>query len=194
MTLQLIRRDHPLRPLAEERARAVYQRSYGATIRSFPELLAAFVDAAGVPTCVAGVRYGLADCFSEQYLDCPIEAVLSELDRRPVARAEILEVTTLVSNRPAESIRLIRAITGLGRSLGMRWGLFTATARLRRALPRLSMPMVELAPARRELVANPEDWGSYYETEPWVCAMSDHAASGPVLPASHRVPPVVMAI
>lgn len=194
MTLQLIHRDHPLRPLAEEKVRAIYRQSYDAVVRSFPELLAAFVDAKGKPTCIAGVRYGLTDCFSEQYLDRPVEAVLSAVDSRAVGRGEILEVTTLVSQRSAESIGLVRSITNLGRSLGMRWGLFTATSRLRRALPRLGMPLVELAPARRDRAAHPEDWGRYYETDPWVCAMSDQAPAPSTRPTAARATPAMLAL
>ncbi|MCC7046432.1 MAG: thermostable hemolysin [Alphaproteobacteria bacterium] len=194
MILQLIRRDHPLRPMAEARVRAVYREAYGAKVRGFPDLLAAYVDAAGKPTCVAGVRYGLTDCFSEQYLDGPADVVLSGVDGRPVGRAEILEVTTLVGQRSAESLRLVRSITSLGRSLGMRWGLFTATAKLRRALPRLGMTLVELAPARRDRAAHPEDWGSYYETDPWVCAMSDRVIAPTIRPVTPRAAPTMLAL
>lgn len=173
MALCLIDRDHPLRPAAEVQVAGVYRRSFGAVIRAYPDLLAARLDAAGAPRCVAGVQFGLQNCFSEQYLDRPVEEFLGERDGRPVGRDEIIEVTTLASSRPAESIRLLRDIVDHGRSLGMRWGVFTATGRLRRALPRLGLELVALGPALRDRVANPQDWGSYYETAPWVCAIAD---------------------
>lgn len=177
LRIEIVDRRHPLRAAAEAHVRAVYRRSYGATVRAFAELLAVLPDDAGKPGCVAGVRYGLTDCFSERYLDRPIERVLSELSGEPVTRARILEVTTLACDRPNDSFRLVREVIELGRRQGMRWGVFTATRKLRHALPRLGLTLIEIAPARRERAADPQDWGSYYDTDPWVCAMADRAFS-----------------
>lgn len=187
LSIEIVDRRHPLRADAEERVRAVYRRSFGAVVRAFPDLLAVLRDEEGKPGCVAGVRYGLADCFSEQYLDQPIERVLSAASGEHVTRAQILEVTTLACERPNDSFRLVREVTELGRRRGMRWGVFTATRKLRQALPRLGLTLIEIAPARRERAVNPQDWGSYYDTDPWVCAMADPVSVARPAAKAHAV-------
>jgi len=55
----------------------------------------------------------------------------------------------------------------------MQFGVFTATQRLRRAIKATRIPLIEFAPAPKSRVSNPQDWGSYYENDPWVCGMAD---------------------
>lgn len=175
MSLLILDRRHALRRAAEAEVRNIFHRAYGAIIADFPDLMAAMVDAEGALACVAGVRFGLDRSFCEQYLDEPAERLLRRIAGAKVSRGQILEVTTLAGEHPGHSLQLLRGIVALGRGMGMEWGLFTATARLRSALPRLSLPLIALAPARRERVAQPGRWGSYYDTDPWVCAMPGRA-------------------
>ncbi len=171
MSLLILDRRHALRRAAEAEVCRIFRRAYGAVIVDFPELLAALVNAEGAPACVAGVRFGLDHSFCEQYLDEPAESLLRRIAGGAVSRDRILEVTTLAGECPGRSLRLLRGIIAAGRDVDMEWGLFTATSRLRSALPRLSLPLIALAPALRERVAQPGNWGSYYDTDPWVCAM-----------------------
>ena len=55
----------------------------------------------------------------------------------------------------------------------MTCGVFTATKPLRRLLNRTSLNYVELASANVTQVPNPKAWGSYYDTDPKVCAFSE---------------------
>lgn len=171
MSLLILDRRHPLRRAAETAVRRIFRHTYGAVIVDFPDLLAASVNVQGAPACVAGVRFGLDRSFCEQYLDEPAEKLLRRVAGGHISRDRIIEVTTLAGERPGHSLQLLRGIIALGRGVGMEWGLFTATSRLRSALPRLSLPLIALAPALRERVAQPGNWGSYYDTDPWVCAM-----------------------
>ena len=162
MSPVIIKAGDPLQEAARNLIRSVYRKRYDAVVRDFPELMIALLDEAGAPVCVAGLRLGLVDCFSEVYVDEPLERMLSRTLRKPVTRGEILEVTGLVSTRAGASFPLLQKIVEYGRARGMRWGVFTATGRLRRLIRTTRLPMIELAPATRERVANPEDWGSYY--------------------------------
>jgi len=190
LRFELVATGHPARATAEAFVRAIYAERYGAVVHVFPETLAVLTDANGDPACVAGVRFGLVECFSEQYLDLPIELALREATGRAADRRQILEVTTLASDRRASPLQLVDAVVSAGRALGMGWGVFTATRPLRAALRRAGIELIELAPARQDRIASAGDWGSYYETDPWVCAVVDQVpvavaagdASAPVVP------------
>jgi hypothetical protein len=91
----------------------------------------------------------------------------------PVARGEIIEVTTLAGVAPGLALDLAAFVIAHGRRTGMHWGLFTATAPLRRALARIGLGARDLAPALAERVCDASRWGSYYRTRPRVCAVAD---------------------
>lgn len=133
MNTTLLARAHPGRDRVEEMVRTVYANTYGARIASFPDLMAAVVDRAGEPLCAAGLRTAASGYFSECYLDLPVEASIAAAAREPVARGQVLEVTTLASVRSALSPALVRFVIEFAGSMGICWGTFTVTARLRRA-------------------------------------------------------------
>ena len=91
--------------------------------------------------------------------------------------AAILEVVSLASVSPFPVLPLIDAIIGWGRARQMEWGVFTATAPLRRLLRRAGMTHLELGAARPERLPDPSVWGSYYASDPHVCAFSDLSAA-----------------
>ncbi|HIJ44247.1 MAG: thermostable hemolysin [Rhodospirillales bacterium] len=171
--MEIIGPHHPLRQAAESLVRTIYAKQYGAIPREFPEMLVALLNKQDQPVCVAGVRFGEDGYFSETYLDGPLEAALSAAAGKLVSRQTILEVTNLACIRIGSSFMLVHEIVAHCRGQGMRWGVFTATRRLRRVIGASCLPLLKLVPARRRRVANPLDWGTYYETDPWVCAMPD---------------------
>lgn len=177
MQFRIVDSNDPSRTEVEELIRSVYRDRYNATIDSFPENLAVALSPDGVPVCAAGVRTIDTGFFSEIYLDHPVEQAIAQLATEPVARGTILEVTTLAALRPGAAFRLIDFIIANGRETGMRWGLFTATRPLRHALLRAGAGLIELARAEPHRVSNPADWGSYYDTSPFVCAISGDACA-----------------
>lgn len=178
MTFALLDAEHPRRLSTEAFIRSTYVRCHGAVIHAFPDTLAALLDDTGAPVCAAGVRFGLTECFSEQYLELPIEVALREATGMSIARDHVLEVTTLAGSQRAHPFRLVDEIINTGRSVGIRWGIFTATDKLRGALKRRGITLVELMPARRDRIAAADRWGRYYETDPWVCAVADPLLTG----------------
>jgi len=170
---KIILPGHPLRRATEKLVKSVYATQYGANISTFPDLLVALVNADGKPYCAAGLRVGLRDCFSETYLDDTIQNVISNSIREQVCRENILEVANLASVRMGASFVLMREIIAYGRERGIRFCVFTATQRLRRVLKATRIPLLEMSRADKSRVSNPDDWGSYYESNPWVCALDD---------------------
>jgi len=178
MQVQLLPRSHSLRPNAEYLARAVYRNYYGAIISNFPSQLVGVIGVDNTVLCVAGLRTAASNFFSEQYLSLPIETALSAAVREPVMRDQIMEVTTLAGAHPGYANTLVNFILAHAAEQGFRWGLFTATRQLRAMFRRRGLMLIELAVARSECLVDSESWGSYYDSDPIVCAMAvqtDHS-------------------
>ncbi len=171
MSYLRIDRSHPLRSYVEKRINLVYGKEYGAVVRSFPDTLVVGQGPGGEIVSAAGVRFYNEPFFSECYLPEAIETVLSRIWKRPVARDQVAEVTGLAGIKPGAAINLIRHIVGTCRDGGANWAFFTATDRLRAILHRTGVPTLDLAAAGIDAVPNPDDWGSYYRTNPRVVAI-----------------------
>ncbi len=173
MILRVINRSDPLRSDVEEYIRRVFACQHAAVVREFPELLVAALGPDLSPLCAAGMRTAKDGFFAEFYLRSPVECTLSQACRMPVQRDQIIEVTSLASDRPGHAFNLIDYIVQLGRVDGRRWGVFTATEKIRRYLNRGGLAYTPLAAASADAVPNPDDWGRYYQANPVVCAMHD---------------------
>ena len=168
----IVRPSHPLRPQVEAYIGDVYERAFGARGLAFPRRLIALLDDFGHPVCAAGLRTPAEGFFSEVYIDLPIEQLLTADSGRPVERSRIFEVTTLASRTSDISPLFIRQLALLGEIAGFDWSFFTATARLRKLLYQLGIPIAELAPADPGRLADADRWGSYYTHAPLVCAVN----------------------
>ena len=174
MILRVIERCDPLRSDIEEYVRRVFARQHAAMVREFPDRLVAALGPDLAPLCAAGVRTAEDGFFSEFYLGASVEAVLARFCGSPVQRSQVIEVTSLASDRPGHAFLLLDYITQLGRADGKIWGVFTATEKLRRCLERTGLAVATLAAASADAVPNRDDWGRYYDAKPMVCAMQDH--------------------
>ncbi len=186
MSFAFIKPGDRRRETVEAMIRSVYRDRYGASIAEFPACLAAFFSADGALLCAAGLRDHDSGFFSESYLDQSVETAIARLAHEPVARASILEVTTLAAAHPGHALRLIDHIVADGEARGMRWGLFTATRPLRIGLRRSGAGVLEIALAERHRIPNFEQWGSYYDTNPIVCAVSGEGYGAPTAASARR--------
>ena len=184
MILRVINRRDPLRSDVETHIRRIFAAQHGAIIYEFPERLAAAIGPDLSPLCAAGIRTAEDGFFSEYYLHAPVECVLARACRAPVQRGQVIEVTSLASDRPGHVFALLEYITQLGRAYGQSWGVFTATEKIRRCLERAGLAFTTLATAMSDAVPNPGDWGDYYEANPAVCAIHDRRE----LPVSFQPP------
>lgn len=165
-----------------------FARSHGARITLPAVRLAVGLSRSGAILGAAGLRDSAQGFFSQVYLDRPVAEDLSERSGLAVRPEDILEVVSMACPRPMATLPLIEAITAEGRRQGRSWGLFTATAPLMRMLERAGVSLVRLCPARPERLASAPDWGRYYDSDPWVCAIHDGAAPLRVLPRPGRIP------
>lgn len=170
ISLRVLERGSSDRQSSERFVQQVFRRSYGADISSFyPTLLSFSVRDALVG--VAGYRAaGGNSLFSEQYLDQPLEQLVSGYWDMPVDRRQIVEVGNLALASPGQARWVIAAVTVFLHCAGYRWVMFTAVTPLINAFRRLGLKPIALAsadPAR--LKADGQHWGSYYAAKPSVC-------------------------
>ena len=173
----MVSRHGRRRSAVESLIRQLYGTRYRA-IPSFTSTLVAELDHAGHVECAAGIRFSKEPFFSECFLDRPIEDVLRTRLGRNVHRDQIVEVCHLAGNKPGGSLPS-------SRRLSIYCGAWTANGRsspqLNRCgllLRRNRLAMVELGLADRRRVPDPDNWGSYFEHDPRIMAVSHSTAFG----------------
>lgn len=159
----------PRRREIEAYIRSIFAARYDARVEAIaPQLLS--LERGGRLIAAAGWRgAGDARLYLEQYLDAPIEQLVSQCAQRPVGRERIVEVGNLAATRPGGSVAMIVAMARHFDTLGYEWVTFTATAELVRIFSRVGLPLLAIGradPAR--LGADAAQWGRYYETHPVV--------------------------
>jgi len=149
-----------------------YARAYGAKIDSFMPKIMRVTSAAGDYRALMGFRLaGDERLFLENYLDDPIEDVISSYLGKPVNRCEIIEVGNLAEAEPGDARMALIGGTAYMWSLGCRWLVFTGVSRMRNSFRRLGLDIWELMAADENMLP-PEEvakWGTYYQGNPVVC-------------------------
>lgn len=176
MQILVLPQGHARRTEVERFIANIYRRHYEASVPAFPPTLVALFGSDDQCLCASGLRFAETGFFSECYLDQPIEALLARATGSAVRRDRIFEVSGLASRAPQRAAQFLRYVVAYGESAGFDWAFFTATNRLRGLLCVLGLPPFVLGPADRDRAANAQVWGSYYESEPLVCAISRFAA------------------
>jgi hypothetical protein len=148
-----------------------FQQAYGAELRVFYPNLTAFTTC-GLIRGVVGYRNGVEQpLFSEQYLDTPVEKVMTTHVDQVVERPHVVEVGNLALSGTGEARWVIAAMTVLLHAAGYRWVLFTAVKPLFNAFQRLGLRPIQIAtPDPKRLPDGGNNWGSYYEAGPMVYA------------------------
>ncbi|MFV1528946.1 MULTISPECIES: thermostable hemolysin [unclassified Phaeobacter] len=166
---------------AENHIKDVYWNTYRAKIAEFAPLLVVAQRLDGEILCAAGIRTARDGFFSDAYLHSDFSTALHGIARIDVPPEQIMEVVSLASTTPFPVLPMLDRMIEWGRENGMTCGVFTATSPLRRLLRRTGLRYTELASAQASQVANPQDWGSYYQTDPRVCAFSEVLARPVIL-------------
>lgn len=149
-----------------------FQQSYAADIHEFfPELLC--MRCFGNISGTAGMRVAKNNpLFLEQYLSQPVEAELSQLAGKIIARDTIVEIGNLASSQRGASHLLFLLFTSILYRADYRWITFTATKALHNNLNKLGFNLVYLCDADPAKLNSDsiDDWGKYYDTQPQVLA------------------------
>lgn len=152
-----------------------YWHAYQAKLDRYSEnLLALFADD-GRPVAAAGLRDQAEGFFSEQYLDEPIDLLISRALGTNMARSSILEISSLACANSHSVFPLMSRALIHGRERGYSCGVFTATSGLRRIFRRLNLPLTSLGLASPDRIEDAHKWGTYYAANPEVCVLSSPA-------------------
>jgi len=181
MKIEFLSGDCPGRKEAQDHIKGVYSHVYGADVADFAPLLVVAKRVDGEILCAAGIRIAKDGFFSDTYLKTDFSTALQHAAHIDVPAQEIMEVVSLASTTPFPVLPMLDKMIEWGRENGMTCGVFTATTPLRRLLKRTLLNYVELAPADISQVSNPKAWGSYYDTDPKVCAFSEALSQSVVL-------------
>jgi len=170
--LESVYRTHPARAAFEDFIAARFCRAYGARVTHFlPHLLGVSDGFAHWQAAAGYAAAGAQALFLEQYLDRPIERVLSAALGRPIARPGIVEVGNLAAVSAGMARLIIPQLARHLHRLGYVWVVFTATRALRNSFSRLGLrplPLTRADPAR--LADGGASWGTYYDQDPVVMA------------------------
>jgi hypothetical protein len=156
---------HPLRKRAEIFITSIYTNEYSAIITDFPERIGISFDGGGKILSACSIRVGQNELFSSHYLNT------SQLKK--IKKYRLIEITTLASTSRLGLWVLLAGATNLGRNLSCNAMIFTATKKLRTILNRACLGIEKIAKADRSKISNANQWGTYYESDPWVCLVKD---------------------
>jgi hypothetical protein len=169
---------HPDRAEVEAFIAEVFYRAYRANIKNFMPRLIALRDENHHLMAAFGMRWANnAPLFLEQYLDDPIEKVISHRLNQTILREDITEIGNLAVINPRNSGILIAHVIQHSIKAGVQWCVATAHHTLQNGLIKGGtdvFPLHAVNPHR--LPANElADWGSYYDHQPQVIAVRNMA-------------------
>jgi len=114
---------------------------------------------------------GQASLYLEQYLDQPIEQLISKNFGQPIDRCQIVEIGSFALGSDEYALPFMFQLAPLFSDLGYRWATCTVTRTIKRYLDKLGVDSIYLAKADPTRVIGGEDsWGTYYDHQPVVLA------------------------
>ena len=158
------------RRAAEALIQARYQSIHGAIVARCKPQLYSIREADQAIAGAVGIRcLEESDGLLEQYLDAPIETILSDLGNTAVSREDIIEVGNLAALNIPVAVLLIAFLFDEASRLNRSHAVFTGTHALRLALRRakVSHHIIQAADPER-LGTEKTNWGRYYECDPQV--------------------------
>ncbi|MCX7192295.1 MAG: thermostable hemolysin [Proteobacteria bacterium] len=173
-TVQFSGRDAADRVEVEQFIRDIFFQACGAKVRFFLPVLMSLRDLDGHLIAACGIRNaGRERLFLENYMDRPVEQILSERVGSPVLRSDIVEIGNYSVAETGLSRLLISAIFDQLHATSKQWAVFTAIQLVRNALIKQNIFPRVLCDADIESLPPEEqsEWGDYYEQKPQVMAI-----------------------
>lgn len=174
LTTRLTAAHMPGREHLERFIHTVFRRAYGANISHFMPTLLSLHDQDERVLAVCGLRRAASGpLFLENYLESPVEAVLSTRVGSAVARNSVVEIGNLAVTELGMARCLLREVIRHLLATDAEWAVFTAIPALRNSLGKLNVQLEVLCDASLDQVPSAEqpDWGSYYQQQPQVMAV-----------------------
>jgi hypothetical protein len=174
VTVHFSGRDAEDRTEIEQFIKGIFFQVCGAKVRFFLPTLMSLRDLDGKLIAACGIRSAGAErLYMEQYMDKPIEQVLSERVSSTVERNDIVEIGNYSVAEMGMSRLLISAIFDQLHATSKQWAVFTAVQVVRNTLLKSDIVPEILCDANIERLPPEEqsNWGNYYEQNPKVMAV-----------------------
>lgn len=152
----------------------VFANAYGANIQHFMPQLVSLRDENNTLVAAFGLRQAHTErLFLEQYLDVPVETLLSSRLGRPYGREQITEIGNLAVANPRNAGALIASVIHYSLISGVEWCVCTAHHTLQNALIKSGREVIALQIADKNRLPASElaNWGSYYQHAPQIVAV-----------------------
>ncbi len=170
----IVRQNDADRREVEYFIRDVFAASYGATITHFMPVLIALRDADGYLMAAFGMRDAAQEAlFLEQYMNEPIERLLSKQLNKTIMRDEITEIGNLAVANPRNVGILIAHVIQQSLDMQVKWCVATAHRSLQNGLIKGGRDVFGLHAADVTKLPKQEQtlWGSYYDNQPQIIAV-----------------------
>jgi hypothetical protein len=164
----------PCRGEVEGFIATVFKETYNANITQFMPELIALRDSQGVLMAAFGMRKAANEqLFLEQYLDIPIEVLMTERLGKNISRDEITCIGNLAVANPRNAGVLIAHVIQHSLDIGIEWAVATAHHSLQNGLIKGGRDVypLHLADKMRLSITEQAVWGSYYDHMPQVVAI-----------------------
>ncbi len=165
---------HPHRAEVEAFIHQVFYHAYGANVTHFMPTLIALRNAQHELVAAFGMREAkTGSLFLEQYLDAPIEQVISTGLGQNIQRKEITEIGNLAVANPRNAGILIAHVIQQSLDMGVKWCVATTHHSLQNGLIKGGRDVYPLALADKMRLSPEEQalWGRYYDNLPQVVAV-----------------------
>lgn len=179
ITATTVNKNHPDRVEVETFIHDVFKRAYNAEITLFLPNLVALRDSDGILMAAFGWKKATdGPLFLEQYLDEPIESLISKRLDKHITRDQITKIGNLAVANPRNAGVLIAHIIQHSLDIGIEWCVATAHHSLQNGLIKGGRDVYPLFPADKSRLPLEEQakWGSYYKHLPQVIAIRGIAA------------------
>ena len=174
ITASTVNIGDPARAEVEAFIHAVFKRAYDAEVTNFMPHLVALRDNNGVLMAAFGLKKASeGPLFLEQYLDEPIESLLSKKLHQPISRDKITKIGNLAVANPRNAGVLIAHVIQHSLDMGIEWCVATAHHSLQNGVVKGGRDVYPLFPADKARLSPEEQvkWGSYYKHMPQVVAI-----------------------
>jgi Thermostable hemolysin len=166
--------NHPDRLEVETFIYNVFKAAYGAEITLFMPNLVALRDKDNILMGAFGLKPASnGPLFLEQYLDEPIEALVSKNLGKTIKRSQITKIGNLAVANPRNAGVLIAHVIQHSLNMGIEWCVATAHHSLQNGVVKGGRDVYPLFPADKARLTLEEQakWGSYYDRMPQVVAI-----------------------
>lgn len=174
ITASTVNMGDPARAEVEGFIHAVFKRAHGAEITYFMPQLVALRDQNGVLMAAFGWKKASnGSLFLEQYLDEPIESLISKTLNRNITRNQITKIGNLAVANPRNAGILIAHVIQHSLDMGIEWCVATAHHSLQNGLIKAGRDVYPLFNADKARLSEEEQakWGTYYKHMPQVVAI-----------------------